>query len=100
MTISEIIGLTISEIRYTYTFQNEYYMQEFHAFLKLSNGLIIEIPQFSDLELIENTERNKTFKKATRPNKDCRKRIENQKIIDWNTKIINENTNTNQTGYH
>lgn len=82
MNISDIIGLTITEIRYTYTYQNEYDMQEFYAYLKLSNGLVIEIPQYSDLELNESTERNRIFEKAQIPNKDCKNRIENQKIVD------------------
>ena len=82
MNISDIIGLTITEIRYTYTYQNEYDMQEFFAYLKLSNGLIIEIPQYSDLELNESAERNRIFDEAKMPNKDCKKRIENQKIVD------------------
>jgi hypothetical protein len=82
MNISDIIGLTITEIRYTYTYQNEYDMQEFFAYLKLSNGLIIEIPQYSDLELNESAVRNRIFEEAKMPNKDCKKRIENQKIVD------------------
>ena len=82
MTISELIGLTITEIRFDYTYQNEYDMQEFFAYLKLSNGLIIEIPQYSDLELNESEELNKSFANAKKPTKDCKKRIENQKITD------------------
>ncbi|WP_139062396.1 hypothetical protein [Aquimarina megaterium] len=57
-------------------------MQEFFAYLKLSNGLIVEVPQYSDLELNENAERSRIFEDAKIPNKDCKKRIENQKIID------------------
>jgi len=82
MNISQLIGLTITEIRYTYTYQNEYDMQEFYSYLKLSNGLIIEIPQFSDVELNENTELNEIFENAKKPNNECKKRIENQKITD------------------
>lgn len=82
MNISDIIGLTITEIRYTYSYQNEYGMQEFYAYLKLSNGLIIEIPQYSDSELNESVERNRIFEKAQIPNKNCKNRIENQKIVD------------------
>lgn len=83
MTISELIGLTIKEIRFDYTHQNEYDMQEFFAYLKLSNEMIIEIPQYSDLELKESKELNKTFSMSKRPNMECKKRIENQKIIDF-----------------
>lgn len=82
MNISDIIGLTITEIRYTHTYQNEYGMQEFFSYLKLSNGLIIEIPQYSDLEINESAERKRIFTEAKTPNKECKKRIENQKIID------------------
>lgn len=82
MTIAELIGLTIKEIRFDYTYQNKYDMQEFFAYLKLSNGMIIEIPQYSDLKLKESEELNKTFINAKRPNMECKKRIENQKITD------------------
>lgn len=82
MNISKIIGLTITEIRYTYSSQNEYDIQEFFAYLKLSNELIIEIPQYSDCEIYKNAERDQIFKNAKTPNKECRKRIENQKITD------------------
>jgi len=82
MNISKIIGLEITEIRYTYTYQNEYAMQEFFAYLKLSNGLIIEIPQYSDSQIRESAELNKIFENAKKPDDNCRKQIENQKITD------------------
>ncbi|MEP5339440.1 MAG: hypothetical protein ABJL44_14410 [Algibacter sp.] len=82
MNISDLIGLTISEIRYTYTNRNEYDIQEFFAYLKLSNGLIIEIPQYSDLDLDESVERNRIFEDAKIPSKKCKNRIESQRIID------------------
>lgn len=82
MKISELIGLTILEIRFDYKYQNEYDMQEFFAYLKLSNRLIIQIPQYSDMELNECAELNKFFADANNPNKECRESIENQKITD------------------
>lgn len=82
MKLAELIGETIIEIRYNYTYQNEYDMQEFFAYLKLSNGLILEIPHYFDLEINENAELNKIFKIAKKPNNHCLKQIENQKIMD------------------
>lgn len=82
MNLSELIGLSITKIRYHYTYQNEYFLQEFFAYLKLSNGLIIEIPQYYDLEITESSELNKNFKDAKKINNKCSKQIENQKIID------------------
>jgi len=82
VSIKEIIGLSITEIRYNYTYQNEYDMQEFFAYLKLSNELIIEIPQYFDLEISEDSELNKKFKNAKKPIESCKSRIENQKITD------------------
>uniref|UniRef100_UPI0040493A08 hypothetical protein n=1 Tax=Flavobacterium sp. TaxID=239 RepID=UPI0040493A08 len=86
MKITEIIGLSISEIRYTYTFQNKYDMQEFYAYLRLSNEIIIEIPQYSDSELNQSAEwtreMNEIFSKAKKPNRECRNLIENQIITD------------------
>jgi hypothetical protein len=83
MNLSELIGLSITEIRYDYTFTNKYDMQEFFLYLKLSNGLIIEIPQYYDLEINENSELNEAFINAKNTNNNCSKLIENQKIIDF-----------------
>ncbi|QSB29251.1 hypothetical protein [Flavobacterium sp. CLA17] len=82
MNVSEIIGLKITEIRYNYIYQNGYDMQEFFAYLKLSNGSIIEIPQIFDSEIDKDEELSKIFSKAKKPNSKCKTEIENQKIID------------------
>lgn len=82
MSVSEIIGLTITEIRYNYIYQNEYDMQEFFAYLKLSNGLVIQIPQYFDCDIKTNDELNRIFLKAKKLNENCKTKIENQKITD------------------
>lgn len=82
MNVSEIIGLKITEIRYNYIYQNEYDMQEFFAYLKLSNGSIIEIPKFFDSKIDMNEKLSEIFSEAKKPNYKCKTEIENQKIID------------------
>ncbi len=83
MNISELIGKTINKIRYTYTYRNQYDIQEFFAYLKLSNGVITGIPQYHDIDITENETLNKLFKEAKKPNSNCLKQIENQKIVDF-----------------
>ena len=61
LTLSDIIGSTIESIRYHYLAQNEYGLQEFHSYLKLSNGIIINIPVYDDEVFFMMNEGNTKF---------------------------------------
>ena len=53
LTLSDIISQTIESIRYRYKYQNEYDLQEFYSYIKLSSGIIIDIPTWDDEEFRE-----------------------------------------------
>lgn len=48
ITLSGLIGDEITDLRYHYTCENEYSLQEFHAYIQLKSGRYIGIPQFDD----------------------------------------------------
>jgi hypothetical protein len=99
MKLKELIGLSITEIRYTYTYQNEYDLQEFFAYLKLSNEIIMGIPQYFDLEIIEDAALNEIFRKAKKPIKDCAGKIENKKILDIHFGFYENDPDEGQKAY-
>ena len=48
LKLSDLIGQEIEELRFHYTPENEYGLQSFYSYIKLSNDIIIDIPKFSD----------------------------------------------------
>ena len=59
--LSELLNTKIENIRYQYTPRNEYDCQQFFSYIKLSSGVIIDIPVFYDEEFLELTEENISF---------------------------------------
>ena len=87
LTLSEIIGKTISVVRCHYKNENEYGLQEFHSYLKLSNGVIIDFPIYDDEHYRTLTPENEKslsilFQNGKELSGDTKNRIEGQKIID------------------
>jgi hypothetical protein len=99
MKLNELIGLSITEIKYTYTYQNEYDLQEFFAYLKLSNGIVMGIPQYFDLEIKEDPELNEIFGNAKKLVIDCSQKIENKKIIDIHFGFYENSLDEEQKAY-
>src|SRR5207237_10531586 len=52
LTLSKLIGQTIDTIHCTYKAQNEFGLQEFYSFIKLSNGTIFSFPHLADDDFI------------------------------------------------
>lgn len=48
LRLSELIGDEIAEIKYQYVWDNGYGIQEFHSYIRLISGHIIDIPDFPD----------------------------------------------------
>lgn len=63
LKLSDIIGLEIVELRFYYIPNNEFNMQSFHSYIKLSNDLIIDIPHYSDDEYMVLTQENLDYLK-------------------------------------
>jgi hypothetical protein len=87
LTLSDLIGETISSVRWTYKACNEYDLQEFFSYLKLSNGIIFNIPVFDHEEVFVLSEENKAyFQKCFESGKKlsgfAKEKIEGQKIED------------------
>jgi len=85
--LSTLIGKEIIDLRVHYVSENEYGLQSFHMYLKLSDDTIIDIPKFDDdvyLHLTtENLEYLKSrFDKGTIIDKKLRTLIVGQKITD------------------
>ena len=85
LKLSELIGETISSVRCTYNPSNEYHLQEFHSYLKLGNGLIIDFPIFDEEEFLVLDDENinyflDCFENAEEISSIAKRKIEGQKI--------------------
>ena len=57
-TVRSLIGLRIEEMRFHYQGENEYDLQEFYSYFKLSNGQIIMLPIYPDESFAEKGSEN------------------------------------------
>lgn len=73
LKLSEVIGKEIADLRFHYVPENEYGLQSFHAYLKLSDDSIIDIPKFDDDVYLHLTTENLDYLKS---------RFNTGKIID------------------
>ncbi len=84
MNPGEIINLKIERIKCHYNLTDEF--QVFYSYLKLSNGKIIDLPHYHNLEkslidsILENSK--KDYRKAKRINRKEREKIQGQRIVD------------------
>jgi hypothetical protein len=89
LKLSEIIGQEIMELKFHYLPENEHGLQSFHAFIKLNNDTIIDIPTFDDEDYLTLNEENLLYYKTmletgqTIHNKTTRELIIGQKITDF-----------------
>ena len=100
LKLSELIGQEVAELRFHYVPENEYGLQTFYSYLRLTDGKIIDIPKFSDDDYLQLTQDNLSYL-ATRfdtgslVNDDAKKYFEGQKIEDfyfsyYNNEVDNE----------
>ncbi len=85
--LSTLIGKEIADLKFHYVPENEYGLQSFHSFIKLTDGAIIDIPKFDDdiyLHLTkENLEYlNSMFESGEKIDEKTRALIVGQKITD------------------
>ncbi|UII18976.1 hypothetical protein [Fulvivirga ligni] len=88
VTLSDVIGKSLVDIRYKYVSSNEYGMQEFHSYLKLNDGNIIQFPKYdgdviSDYEGINNSYFYPDFDEQDRLTNEVEDRILGNKIEDF-----------------
>lgn len=87
LLLSTLIGKEIADLKFHYVPENEYGLQSFHSFIKLTDGTIIDIPKFDDdiyLHLTkENLEYlNSMFESGEKIDEKTRALIVGQKITD------------------
>jgi hypothetical protein len=63
--LSQLIGATISSVRYNYIKENEYGLQEFQSFFKLSDGSVTEIPFYPEEVFLVLNDDNEHFLKGS-----------------------------------
>ena len=88
LKLSELIGQEIVELRFHYVPRNEYDLQSFHSYIKLSNDTIIDIPHFDDEEYLQLTQENLSyFKKNFDTGNSVTDKVKSyfvgQKIVDF-----------------
>lgn len=88
LRLSELIGQEIIELKFHYIYRNEYDMQTFDAYIKLSSGNIIDIPNSNDDEYLLMTAENleymqRRFKTGKAVSSSITKYFVGQKITDF-----------------
>lgn len=88
LKLSNLIGLEILELRFHYVPENEFDLQSFHSYLKLTNEIIIDIPHFDDDEYKELTQDNldhmkKRFDTGQKVKDKVKTLVIGQKITDF-----------------
>jgi len=89
LKLSELIGQKVSDLRFHYIPENEYGLQSFYAFIKLSNDTIIGIPKYSDdndyLHLTQDNLRyfKRMFDTGSLINEEVKLYFVGQKIVDF-----------------
>ena len=58
LLLSTLIGKEIADLKFHYVPENEYGLQSFHSFIKLTDGAIIDIPKFDDDIYLHLTKEN------------------------------------------
>ncbi len=104
LTLSELIGQAIVQVRYSYISENEYGLQEFYTYFKLSNGVIIDFPTHKNENFILLNEENKAwlnqcFNEGDNINELGKRRIENQSIEDIYFCNVDSEGVANKTAY-
>lgn len=99
MDLLNLIGLRIKDIKYNYIYENEYGMQEFYSYIKLSNGLIFMIPYYPDEEVVENKALKEVFKKAKKVNIDFLKKLKDKHIVNFHFPYFENELNEGRKSY-
>src|SRR5687768_16509125 len=86
--LSQLKGATISSVRYNYINENEYGLQEFQSFLKLSDGTITDIPFLpEEVFLVLNDDNdhflNESYNKGQAITEEGKAILEGAKIEDF-----------------
>ena len=63
LKLSEFVGQEIVELRFHYVRENEYGLQSFHSYIKLSNDNIFDIPNNDDGDYLELNQDNLDYLK-------------------------------------
>ena len=95
LKLSELIGQEIVELRFHYVPENEYGLQSFHSYIKLTNDIIIDIPKFDDNDYLQLTQDNlsylkKMFDTGELVNDKLKTYYVGQKIVDFYFSYYND----------
>ncbi|MDB5258692.1 MAG: hypothetical protein JWM14_3387 [Chitinophagaceae bacterium] len=87
LTLSNLIGQEIADLKYHYLAENEFGLQSFHSFIKLSSGTIIDIPKFDNDDYLLLNEENlnyfqNKFNTGDSVLHNSKKHLSGQKITD------------------
>ncbi len=91
LRLSELIGDEIAEIRYQYAWDNGYGLQEFHSYIRLISGHIIDIPDFPEYVYRSAPPGNlnhyqSQFYSGTAIDEPVKSLVVGQKIVDFHFK--------------
>lgn len=88
LKLSDLIGQEIAELRFHYVPENEYGLQSFHSFIKLSSDIIIDIPNDDNDDYLRLTQENleyfaKMFETGESVHEKVKTYLVGQKILDF-----------------
>jgi hypothetical protein len=104
LKLSSLIGQEISDLRFHYISENEYGMQSFHSYIKLSDNRIIDIPKFDNDDYLQLTEENinylqNRFDSGEAPSEKSKKYFVGQKIVDFYFRYFDNEAESDGSGF-
>ena len=104
LKLSELVGKEILELRFHYVPENEYGLQSFHAYIKISNDTIIDIPDFDDDDYLTLTHDNldyfkKRFDTGQLVGDKVKTYFVGQKIIDFYFSYYNDEVDFDHSAF-
>ena len=100
ITPLQIIGQKITEVRYRYNPENEYGLQAFCSFFRLTNGSVIRIPTYADeVWASSNSALPAAYSKAPIAGAKITAIIKHRKIVDLYFRYYNNESDEEQRSF-
>lgn len=89
--VEDLIGLEVKDVRYIYTHDNGFGLQEFTTFIKLSNNFVFNLPYFIDEVMnIDEHDTTDNYSNAKHFSNDFLSKLIGKKLVDFHFVFIND----------
>jgi hypothetical protein len=104
LKLSELVGKEIKELRFHYVPENEHALQSFHAYIKISDDSIIDIPDFDNDDYLTLSQDNldyfrMRFDSGQAVSNDVQKYFVGQIITDFYFSYYNDEVDFDRSAF-